>query len=351
MVTVSPLPILRLIERMVRSGARTHWLRAVRPTSTSPVGDTPTTDGSRRSPATGHICMVPFWMTPSTELVVPRSIPIILLVSLMTGLLWRSLARRLGGRRARHHDFGVAQHALLLTIALTEHADDRIRRHIVSGLGLESDVQTGIEGSIEGLNRVNTLGSQYGQETITHQCQPLQPGVHDVRHARHGVWEGRPFWWGGRHRDSLAGKRPAQLLPDTRRRRQQHLLRGGTGRRRLPRGNLLALLSQQRLPAGQRQLHTVQRRQQLGGECPPCLPAHLLELYLTPVLPLDLELFPLGDQVLEGEQRALQLLFFRLPQSVRLELSAPESGDRARQFRQLFLASQFRQLAGQQVHL
>src|SRR5712692_1386527 len=97
MVTVSPLPILRLIERMVRSGARTHWLRAVRPTSTSPVGDTPTTDGSRRSPATGHICMVPFWMTPSTELVVPRSIPIILLVSLMTGLLWRSLERRLGG--------------------------------------------------------------------------------------------------------------------------------------------------------------------------------------------------------------------------------------------------------------
>src|SRR5437870_2031971 len=146
MVTVSPLPILRLMERMVRSGARTHWLRAAIPTRTSPAGDTPTTDGSRRSPPMGHTCILPSWMTPSTELVVPRSIPMILSVSLMIGLLGLSLGRRLAGCGTRHNDFGVAQHTLVLAIALAQHADDRIRRYIVPCLSLYSDMQTGIKG-------------------------------------------------------------------------------------------------------------------------------------------------------------------------------------------------------------
>ena len=78
MVTVSALPILRLIERTVRSGATTHWLRAGVPTSTSPSGAMPTTDGSKRSPLTGSSTGAPSSMTASTELVVPRSMPMIL---------------------------------------------------------------------------------------------------------------------------------------------------------------------------------------------------------------------------------------------------------------------------------
>jgi len=55
-------------------------------------------------------------------------------------LLWLSLDRRLAGRGTRHNDFGVAQYALVLAIALAQYADDRMRRHIVPCLGLYSDV-------------------------------------------------------------------------------------------------------------------------------------------------------------------------------------------------------------------
>ena len=59
MVTVSPLPILRLIERIVRSGATTHWLRAAVPIRTSPVGEMPTTDGNKRASPIDTTRMVP----------------------------------------------------------------------------------------------------------------------------------------------------------------------------------------------------------------------------------------------------------------------------------------------------
>ncbi len=51
-VTVTSWPILRLIDRMVRSGASTYWLRAALPTSNRPWGSRPTTDGKmgRRPP-------------------------------------------------------------------------------------------------------------------------------------------------------------------------------------------------------------------------------------------------------------------------------------------------------------
>jgi hypothetical protein len=58
----------------------------------------------------------------------------------MMGLLGLSLGRRLAGCGTRHNDFGVAQHALVLAIALAQHADDRMWRYIVPCLGLYSDV-------------------------------------------------------------------------------------------------------------------------------------------------------------------------------------------------------------------
>src|SRR5919198_3802760 len=130
MLTDSPLPILRLMERIVRSGATTHWLRAALPTRTSPLGAMPTTEGKSRSSPMGTRRMRPSWTTPRTELVVPRSIPMILPCSLIMGLLGLSGTRlRAGG--PRHDDFGIAQHSLVLAIALAQHADDRMWGNIV----------------------------------------------------------------------------------------------------------------------------------------------------------------------------------------------------------------------------
>src|ERR671934_2721673 len=122
MLTDSPLPILRLMDRMVRSGATTHWLRAALPTRTSPLGAMPTTEGKSRSSPMGTRRMRPSWTTPRTELVVPRSIPMIFPGSLIMGLLGLSGHRLLAGGGPRHDDFGIAQHPLVLAIALAQHA-------------------------------------------------------------------------------------------------------------------------------------------------------------------------------------------------------------------------------------
>src|ERR671924_1799366 len=127
MLTDSPLPILRLMERMVRPGATTHWLRAAVPTRTSPLGAMPTTEGKSRSSPMGTRRMRPSWTTPRTELVVPRSIPMILSCSLIMGLLTLSGDRLLAIGGPRHDDFGTAQHPLGLAEALGQHAEDRVR--------------------------------------------------------------------------------------------------------------------------------------------------------------------------------------------------------------------------------
>ncbi len=85
-------PILRLIERMVRSGASTNWFRAARPTSRRPCGSRPTTEGKIGSPSssastTGR----PSRMTATSLLVVPRSIP--MMVSMKVSLLGINSAR------------------------------------------------------------------------------------------------------------------------------------------------------------------------------------------------------------------------------------------------------------------
>ena len=69
----------RLIEKMVFSGLVTAWRLATWPTRRSPVLVTATTDGVRRLPSA--LVMTTGWppsMTATTELVVPRSIPMIL---------------------------------------------------------------------------------------------------------------------------------------------------------------------------------------------------------------------------------------------------------------------------------
>src|SRR5579864_825142 len=74
----------RLIEKTVFSGLVTAWRFATWPTSRSPVLVNATTDGVRRPPS-GLVITTgsPPSMTATTELVVPRSIPIILLIELL----------------------------------------------------------------------------------------------------------------------------------------------------------------------------------------------------------------------------------------------------------------------------
>ena len=77
-------PIKRLIEKIVFSGLTIAWFRAVRPTTRSPFLLMATTEGHKRSPsAVGMTVGSPPDMTATTELVVPRSIPIIFPIFLL----------------------------------------------------------------------------------------------------------------------------------------------------------------------------------------------------------------------------------------------------------------------------
>src|SRR3712207_779969 len=68
----------RLTEKIVFSGLVTACRRAKRPTRRSPLGVTATTDGVSRSPsAFGMTVGSPPSMVAITELVVPRSMPIV----------------------------------------------------------------------------------------------------------------------------------------------------------------------------------------------------------------------------------------------------------------------------------
>ena len=74
----------RLIEKIVFSGFVIAWRLATWPTSRSPVFEKATTDGVVRLPsALGMTTGSPPSMTATHEFVVPRSIPIILLIVLV----------------------------------------------------------------------------------------------------------------------------------------------------------------------------------------------------------------------------------------------------------------------------
>ena len=75
-------PILRLIDRMVRSGASTYWFRAALPTSKWPWESRPTTEGRMGSPSVSRTIGRPPLMTATSLLVVPRSIPMIVCESI-----------------------------------------------------------------------------------------------------------------------------------------------------------------------------------------------------------------------------------------------------------------------------
>ena len=80
-VTFSLVPILRLMDETVFSGLVMAWRFATWPTRRSPVLVKPTTDGVVRAPsALGMTTGSPPSITATQLLVVPRSIPMILLI-------------------------------------------------------------------------------------------------------------------------------------------------------------------------------------------------------------------------------------------------------------------------------
>jgi hypothetical protein len=85
----------RLIENTVFSGLVTAWRFATCPTSRSPDFAKPTTDGVIRLPS-GLVMTTgsPPSITATTEFVVPRSIPIILLIVQSSRLLPHSVPGR-----------------------------------------------------------------------------------------------------------------------------------------------------------------------------------------------------------------------------------------------------------------
>src|SRR4051794_26590674 len=76
-LTLTAWPILRLIDLTVRSGARTHWLRAALPTSNFPSSEMPTNDGRMGSPSSSKTTGWPSRTMATSLLVVPRSMPTI----------------------------------------------------------------------------------------------------------------------------------------------------------------------------------------------------------------------------------------------------------------------------------
>src|SRR5262245_1535921 len=99
----------RLIEKTVLPGFVTAWRLARRPTRRSPVLVKATTDGTVRPPsADGMTVGSPPSMTATTELVVPRSMPMILAIGVAAPVLlsewvrwFRLLLRRRLRRRQR----------------------------------------------------------------------------------------------------------------------------------------------------------------------------------------------------------------------------------------------------------
>src|SRR5919201_5108745 len=91
----------RLIEYTVFSGLTAAWRRASWPTRRSPDFVKATTDGVGRPPsAFGMTTGSPASMTATTELVVPRSIPTVFAIVLITPYLSATRTHRAPGKLA-----------------------------------------------------------------------------------------------------------------------------------------------------------------------------------------------------------------------------------------------------------
>src|SRR3954467_5093079 len=168
----------RLTEKTVFSGLVTACRRAKRPTRRSPLGVTATTDGVSRSPsAFGMTVGSPPSMVAITELVVPRSIPIVramltlsfyrncpsLPATQMSPLLTVLSSCRLAVFTRSHLDHRWSQDALTKPVAGRVDSDNRVS---TGRIGLDRFVHRRVKRLPERLDRGHPMFLQRRQELL-----------------------------------------------------------------------------------------------------------------------------------------------------------------------------------------
>src|SRR5579859_2162036 len=155
-------PIKRLMEKTVFSELSTAWRRATWPTVRSPVlGLTATTEGMSREPSDdGMTTGSPPSMTATTELVVPRSMPIIFDMSASLQLHSQSVIELNDRLLFGHPHQRGPDNSVTDTIALAHHADHLAGRVLIAVLVRHGFVQRGVESLALRLDALDALGVQ-----------------------------------------------------------------------------------------------------------------------------------------------------------------------------------------------
>src|SRR3990170_5111870 len=156
----------RLIEKIVFSGLTIAWRRATCPTMRSPVfGLTATTDGTSRPPSEDGITVgSPPSMMATTELVVPRSIPMIL------PMVFISCSS--GDSDKRRPENPVVQH-----VSLPDHVDHVTIFDLVVLFVAQGFVKVGVEACPVRLDRFDAFAFEQGLELAVDQLDPLGPAL------------------------------------------------------------------------------------------------------------------------------------------------------------------------------
>src|SRR5512132_2556026 len=169
----------RLMLKMVFSGVVMAWRFATWPTSRSPLLAKATTDGVMRPPSALVItCGSPPSMTATTELVVPRSMPMIL--PICSVLLWV----------VRDADERWAQDPVMQPVSTLQLTD-----HLVVGMvcGLLVDdrlVQVWIELSAKRVDLPHALGLKQAAQLPLNEADTVHPALMNVlRHRLEGPIE------------------------------------------------------------------------------------------------------------------------------------------------------------------
>src|SRR5687768_2820034 len=160
-------PMKRLMLKIVFSGLVIAWRFATWPTSRSPLLAKATTDGVIRPPsALVMTCGSPPSMTATTELVVPRSMPMILpIVSSM--LLWV----------VRHSDEARPDHPVVQPIAALHLADHFVIRMRGGLLVSHRLVEVRVERQSDRLDLGHALRLEDAAELALHELDALDPRV------------------------------------------------------------------------------------------------------------------------------------------------------------------------------
>src|SRR5437762_5165721 len=162
----------RLMEKMVFSGLVIAWRLATWPTRRSPDLAKATTDGVIRPPSELVMtCGSPASMAATTELVVPRSMPMILPIGSV--LLRIRYVRVRWVVRDAHQ--GGSQHSVAEPIPALHLVDHDVVGVLARLLVHDGLVQIGIEWLASRLDRGHPLALQHGAQLALHELDALDP--------------------------------------------------------------------------------------------------------------------------------------------------------------------------------